>query len=631
MKILFRFFAFILFFIGVHNDCLFAQDYISTKKENRMYECAKKKIREQKPAKAIELLQKLLKKYPKNPMAYEELAFIYAGKKDWNKAKEFMLQSIELNNHSSAKQLLFIANYCHKMEDIQCEEQYLHEHLNHPKTKKNKVKIQERLQAIYTKKEIVKNSPNIVLEQLPSTINKEGENQYLSQLTIDGKQMIFTRRVNRQEDFFRSFYVNDSWSEAEPIQSLNTPYNEGAHTISGDGNIILFTKCNAGGPHKSCDIYISSKNGKKYSAPQPVHMINTSSWEAQPSISADGNTIYFSSSRDGGHGLRDIYYIERINKKWSEVKNLGKVINTSGDEETPFIHPDGRTLYFTSSGHPGMGGKDLFVTKKQLDGSWSTPLNLGSNINTSADEGGLSIDTKGKYAYFSKTEIENNQAKTNIYRFELPKLFKPNPVSYMDITVIDQETNQPIDATLEITENDKTRVLDISKKGLLEIFEADKEYQLQIEKKGYLFYSSKIQPTQSDKLSPVELHISLIPLNKDIVYDTPVVLQNVTFATNSSELTKKSEKELLTLLQLLEDNPNSRIRINGHTDNVGSNSDNLRLSNMRANSVKDFLIKKGILGNRIETKGFGSTKPIASNDTESGKALNRRTEFQMIK
>jgi len=479
-------------------------------------------------------------------------------------------------------------------------------------------------------------------EPLPSGINTP-QAEYLPSFTADQSLLVYTAVRQGQEDFYQSRYIDSTWTAGEPIASLNTSRNEGAQTISADGRVMVFTACNRPESQGGCDLYIAYRTDSVWGTPKNMGpTINTRFWDSQPSLSANGRLLYFASNRPGGKGKNDIWITYRqTNGTWIRPVNAGAPINTERSEQSPFIHSDGRTLYFMSDGHPGLGGFDLFLARLQADGTWNEPRNLGYPINTFSNEGALTVQRDGRYAYFSKDVRDRPEGEplTDIYRFELPENIRPAPVTYVQAQVRDARTLEPLTATALLTPTGEELAYyddstDINGQFLI-CLPVGKDYALTVERAGYLFYSDYFGLSEAATLQkPFQLEVLLQPIEApgDTAIDesAPVVLRNVFFATGSAELLPASENELHRLYRLLEDRPALRIRINGHTDNVGSDADNQALSEARAKAVYDYLLDQGIKRERLTYKGFGEEVPIATNDTPEGRQRNRRTEFEVL-
>ena len=563
--------------------------------------------------------------------ALVELSRVAYYQKDYEKAEALIKEALEQAPDYEAEWYNVYAGICKAKEDYTCEKANLKTYLKNDISQRKRKTAQMRLSKLRDIEMIMENTDPVELEMMSYNINSEEFPEYKPVLSTNDSTIIFTRRVNSQEDFYQSELTADGWTKAVPVNELNTDGNEGAHAISPNGKYMIYTRCDAPGQYRSCDLYISIKKEGKWSEGKYMGVTNTEAWESQAAFSPDGKTVYFSSARNGN---KDLYYIENKNGKWGEVTSLGDVINTKGNEESPYIHPDGRTMYFMSTGHPGLGGYDLFVSKLLTDGKWTKPINMGPSINSTEDEGGIFVDRKGKYAYFSKTEKTDTKLKSDIYRFPLPMKFKPDPVSYIELKVIDAATKEPLEARLLLKEKTTgtKRKIAISKSGITEIILPNTLYEITIEKESYLFYSDNIDPTYTNTIeNPFVFTIELqaIPEPEKAEESEEIVLRNIYFETGKSRLLASSYDELDRLVSLLSKQPELKIIIFGHTDNVGSEKDNLLLSENRAKAVKDYLSRNSIDGSRIETKALGESQPIADNNTEEGRAQNRRISFRL--
>jgi outer membrane protein OmpA-like peptidoglycan-associated protein len=486
---------------------------------------------------------------------------------------------------------------------------------------------------------------------LGDSINTK-DDEILPTITADGKYLLFERQFptvdkyggkSRGEDFYISEHKNNYWKKAAPLTELNTNGNEGASTFSPDGQYLFFTGCesNFGYPEGrekglgSCDIYISKKSGNKFQAPRDLGIpINTPGYETQPSFSSDGRTLYFIRKVKNADGRfnQDIFvsFIDD-NSKWSEPVQLPSNINTDRDEYSVFIHPDNQTLYFSSEGHPGFGGKDIFVSKRREDGSWGDPMNLGYPINTSNDESSLLVSPDGSVAYFASNR-DDSRGGLDLYQFDLYEKARPTPMTYMKGIVYDADTKKPLGATFELIDlaSTKTMVRSVSNDvtgEFLVCLPAGKSYALNVSRDGYLFYSDNFQlkDTASVK-TPV---VKDVPL-KPIKVGQSIVLKNIFYEVDKYELKDESRAELGKMLDFMKKNPKVKVEIGGHTDNTGGKDHNQVLSENRAKKVYDHMIESGAEASQLVYKGYADTKPIAPNTTEAGRAQNRRTEFMIV-
>ncbi|UTW61382.1 PD40 domain-containing protein [bacterium SCSIO 12741] len=465
------------------------------------------------------------------------------------------------------------------------------------------------------------------------------EEDYHPSLTVDKRLFVFSRktpirandgRVRYQEDLYYS--TGDGTGKWNPAKNFRGPINttqanEGASSISHDGKYLFFTICP---PMEHCNIHISWLGAKGWE--RPVKMpppVNSSAWDAHPSFSPDGKTLYFSSARKGGRGKSDIWMIRQNDDgSWGEPKSLP--FNTSGSEMTPFMHADGTTLYFSSDGLPGMGEHDLFVVKMDSRGNWGTPRNLGYPINSIENEYSMIADPDGRLAYFA-SERDGGYGKLDIYQFLLPDYARPITSSYLSGVVFDSETNEKLDADVELIDLATEKVMirtqsDKTYGTFLASLPSERNYALNVSRKGYLFYSENFALKKQTKAAPRKLVVPLIPIKKG----ARVVLRNVFFETGKYDLQPESRAELNKLVKYLGQNPDLRIEIGGHTDNQGTAATNKTLSANRAKAVFQYLVDQGVDSSRLASKGYGQDEPIADNGTEEGRAQNRRTEFTIL-
>lgn len=457
--------------------------------------------------------------------------------------------------------------------------------------------------------------------------------EYLPSVTVDGNELLFTRRVNnRNEDFFISQKRNGIWTNAVPVPGeLNTDVNEGAPNISQDGKQIVFAANYGNEGEGNFDIYMSFLNKTGWGPKINLgRNINSEYWETQPCLSPDKKTLYFVASDPSGFGGSDIYisYLQP-NGRWGQARNMGAGINTSADEGSPFIHADNQTLYFTSKGHPGYGGNDVFMVRKQADGSWSKPQNLGYPVNTIDEEGGLIIASDAKTVYFS-SDGWDSRGGLDIFTFELPTHARPFKTLWVKGMVFDKKTKQGLPSNVELidlsTAQTISNVQTDEEGNYLITLPIGKNYAFNVNRKGYLFFSESFMLLQKENDSTYNINIALTPIE----VNASIVLKNIFFDTKKTQLKSESVIELDKVVQLMRENPTLKIEISGHTDNVGKPADNLLLSNNRAKAVINYLLSKGITATRLSFKGMGANQPIADNKTENGRAQNRRTELKVL-
>lgn len=480
--------------------------------------------------------------------------------------------------------------------------------------------------------EAMANPVDYVAYNLGDSINS-GLDEYLPALTADDQTLIYTRKNGPTgEDFFISRKdAKGEWQKASLLPPpLNSDGNEGAHCLSADGKTIYFTACYREDSKGGCDIYVSKLTSEGWSTPENLGLaINSAHWETQPSISFDGKTLYFVSNRPGGFGGSDIW-MSRKNEmgEWGKPENMGPYINSRKDEISPFIHYDDQTLYFASEGMAGMGRLDLYLSKRQADGDFGPARNLGYPINTEKDESSLFVNMAGTLALFS-SESGDSRGKNDIYYFEIPDDIRPERAIYIKGRLIDAETRRPLAGKVEIVDLGSgalvfSEITFPSDGRFLTSLPAGKAFAFNASRGGYLFYSENF--TIDPKRSSEVFEIALQPIKAG----NEVVLRNIFYQSNAATLETQSLVELRKLQEFLAINPNMIIEIQGHTDNVGGKNLNMELSTQRAKNVYDALVRFGVNAKQLTYKGYGDSKPIASNDSDAGRSTNRRTQFKVI-
>jgi len=484
------------------------------------------------------------------------------------------------------------------------------------------------------------NSSNFKLHPLSDTVNAFVL-QYFPALTADQQQLIFTRRTgngpNDDEDLVVSRKdEHGRWTSPESIsKNINTRLNEGTCTISADGRKLIFTSCTGRDGIGSCDLYETKKIVNDWTTPRNLgRNVNSIEWESQPSLSADGRTLYFVSDRRSGLGRRDIWVSTTDDKgEWTKAVNAGKQINSQFDEISPFIHANNRTLFFASNGLPGFGGYDLFFTDKDST-IWTPPKNLGAPMNDNEDQFSLFITADGKKGYYSHEEtLESGFSRSKIFEMVIPEESQLEYRSnYVKGIIRDKVAQTPLSAKIELINIRKNRVESLVESDsingeYLMVLTQGAEYALYVNKEAYLFKSYNFNYSEVTDFKPIIINIDLEKAKEGSV----AVLNNIFFDVDKYDLKDKSVTELEKIIRFLSVNPGVRVEIAGHTDNSGSADYNRQLSERRANSVFTFLSQHGIDKKRMVPKGYGPDRPIASNDIEEGRSLNRRIEVRIIK
>jgi OOP family OmpA-OmpF porin len=597
------------------------------------------RVRGQYPE-AIDLLNKAIQRDGNFFEAYFRLGLTYKSIKDWSESNRQFLTGLGLTtdarwrkafSYELGDNYIQVGDYANAKKFL--DAYLLGESLTKPKIVYAKMLRDNAVYGLANRNELL----NLVARPMPDSVNAF-QLQYFPVLTADESQIVFTRRksaaAEADEDLVVSNRKSDgSWSIPVAIsENINTIGNEGTCTISADGRTLIFTSCGGRRGFGNCDLFQSQKTGSAWSV--PVNMgasINSAAWESQPSLSADGRVLYYVSDRKGGIGGRDLYVSYQLDDgKWTKGENLGKTINTVYDDISPFIHASNQVLFFSSNGRAGFGGYDVYRAEKNELG-WREPLNVGYPINNHQDQFSMFVTPDGKRGYYAHEE-ESKRNTSFIYQFEVPEAlqikFRSNVVKGF---VRDRQTQQPVKARIELFDlqkNERQSWVDSDSLtgAYLIVLNQGSDYALFSSAPDFLFNSANFNYESAWQTEPVIMNIDLDRIGKG----KSVVLQNIFFGFNSYELAEKSKTELEKMSAFLRQNPAVRVEIGGHTDNIGSETYNEGLSKNRALSVANFLIQAGIDKNRVLPKGYGSRKPLKSNDTEENRQQNRRIEFQII-
>lgn len=486
------------------------------------------------------------------------------------------------------------------------------------------------------------------------------DDEYSGTITPDDEYMLYIRRkliateyyrekkMVQQEVFTISQQNDDSsFTIGKPMPfPFNKSKNEGSPTITLDNKYLVFTRCTDnhdlkypdGQPYRNCDLYYAEYiNGEWSDIKILGQEINRpDSWESHASISANGQVLFFSSDRKGGCGdtVRnyDIYFSVRdANGNWQKAQNIGCVVNSAGDEKSPFIHPDGKTLYFSSTGHTGLGGYDIYVSRLSEKGVWQKPVNIGYPINSEEDDIGLFVNTAGNKAYFSTNRLSGN---SDICEFDLYEAARPNKVILLKGKVESADNDEEKEIKIELQNINSKQVQslkidELTGKYAAIITQTNDDHILTVKQKDHAYEAKHIEAKkiiESDQTIIKDVNFTLETIQMGKSYN----INDIRFETNSFDLSDASQVILNTLIDFLNDHPSVQIEIQGHTDNIGNRSDNMVLSENRAKAVYNYLVKNHIESRRLQYKGFADTKPIADNSTEAGRTKNRRTVFVIV-
>ena len=469
--------------------------------------------------------------------------------------------------------------------------------------------------------------------------------EYLPIISPDQNFAFFTRRstvnnlhaitASTVEEFIVSKSFKGFFDEGNPLPyPFNQAKNEGGASITIDNKILYFTKCTRNKiGYNNCDIFYVFNNNGIWSEVQSFSsdISNENSWESQPTISSDGKTIIFASDRVGGYGGIDLYESIFVNGSWSFPRNLGDNINSSANEKSPYLHTDGKTLFFASDNFPSLGGFDIFSSRKDSFNIWKRPTNIGFPINSAFDEISFFVNTAGTMAYFASNQF-SGVGGWDIYSFLLYEDARPNRVLFLNGILVDEYGNSLEDVELEIrsmTTNEVTvvSVIDGAYVSALTL-QKEEDVLITIKKEGYAFNSTYISANNDRYYSPSTLNIELESLKEGSSF----VIDDINFHPNRYNITSISNEVLKEFREYLKLNNSLEIEISGFTDNVGAEEDNLLLSEKRAKAVYDILVcDGGISQKRIKYRGYGEKSPVSNNSTIEGRASNRRTTFKIIK
>mgnify|MGYP006268057041 CR=1 FL=1 len=628
---------------------LTGQDYLTVKDLNRraekLYEAAQQQVNAGRNTEAISTLDKLLKKAPTFMEGWLMQADLHLRQRSFGKAEAGFETAIQLDSAYAPLAYYLLAQAEFEQQKYEQAQQHLEAYFATGKVPQKWItEARQLLRSAEFAAEAIKQPVPFDPKPLSPAVNTQRP-EYLPSMTANGEFLVYTTRVTpRNEDIYISEWQDTVWGPGEPLSAFNTPYNDSSPSLSADGRALAFARNDRTG---NFDLYYARQEKGSWTEPERLPApVNTAGFESQPALSADGNLLLFVSDREGGYGRLDLWATRRrADGSWRQPQNLGDMINTPLNEQAPFFHGDGQTLYFMSKGHPGMGQYDLFLARLQPNGIWSSPANLGYPINTANNEGAIIVSIDGKSAYFDTdqlgpTERTEEMGNADIYTFQLHEAARPQPTTYVEATVRDAETKRPLVAKLEFVRLSTQRPHQSGKTdergAFLVVLPLGEDYALNVSREGYLFHSENFALKEVTALDePYQLDIELRPVPEEGISvedpSKPVVLRNVFFDSGSAALRPESIPELDRLKAFMEDNPERGIIINGHTDNVGEAADNLALSEARAKAVRDYLASYGINPIRLGYKGYGESRPIAPNDTPAGRALNRRTEFEVVK
>ncbi|WP_333821417.1 OmpA family protein [Ohtaekwangia sp.] len=593
-------------------------------------------------AQAIELLNQAIDKDDKFVEAYYRLGLVYQNMKNYAEALKNYEKGLSLTTDLRKQKTFWydMGEAYIATGEYEKAMRVLSLFVNNETLNKQKL---ERAASLFKSAEFAFNNKDNVSafhqKPLSDTVNCFAT-QYFPVLTADQQQLIFTRRTSNDPNADEDIVISGKDAQGRWItpvsisRNINSRLNEGTCAISADGRKLIFTSCVGRDGIGSCDLYETRKIGEDWTVPKNLGPnVNSVAWESQPTLSADGRTLYFVSDRRSGLGRRDIWVTSLDeNGKWTKAVNAGKPINSVFDEISPFIHVNNKTLYFASNGLPGFGGYDLFFVEKDSAG-WSAPKNIGAPINNHDDQFSLFITADGKKGYYSHEENAAGGTRSRIFEMQIPEenqlKYRSN---YVRGIVRDKQTRQVLSAKIELINISKNQIESLVESDsvtgeYLMVLTQGADYALYVNKEGYLFKSLHFNYTETFDFKPVVLDVDL----EKASIGSRVVLNNIFFDVDKYELKSTSITELKKIIRFLTENPKVRVEIGGHTDNSGAAAYNRSLSEKRALAVYNYLVSNGVDKGRLTPKGYGPDLPIAPNNTEDSRQLNRRIEFKIIK
>lgn len=610
-------------------------------KARELYAQSIKLFGERKAEEAIPFMEQAVKQDPTFTDAYLKLGQLYEFRRRYDPALAAYRNAIKLQPDSPASGAAYqsISNTLLRLGRYSEALPYLEKYqtLFAPQSVQAK-RIARQIETARFGQEAIQR-PQTVDPKPLSSVLQTTPSQYFPVLTADEQTLVFTAlKPEGDEDLMTATFNGETWSPPVSLAtSINTPENEGTPTLSADGRTLVFTACQGRKGFGSCDLYVSHKTGSDWSNPENLgSTVNTRFYESQPALSADGRRLYFVSDRPGGKGRRDIWRSD-LGKdgNWTEPVNLGEPVNTSFNEASPFIHPNGQSLFFASEGHIGLGGYDLFVADSGASG-WSVPANLGYPINTSDDQASLFVSANGMRAYYSfEEQKEGISQKSRLYTFDLPESLRDRikSASYVKGVVVDAKTKKPLAASLELVDLKTNQVVsqvqaDAQTGEYTAVLPSGGEYALYVSVPGYLFKSLSFDFTQKTKGEGLSLPVTLEPVAAGTSANE--TLNNLFFESGRYDLAEKSRTELDRLALFMKTNNVVKVEISGHTDDKGDAAANLALSQKRAQAVVAYLAKAGVEPSRIRAIGYGKTRPLAPNTTDENRRLNRRIDWKVF-
>jgi len=664
-RIFMRLFTFLLFLL--FNVSLLAQgvsdcEPVKNKRAERLVKQAADEMRSRRYLAANNLLKQALDMESDYAEAYFMLGMINIKRQDYNlkAAERYFLKTIEICPDFDVYAHYYLADIYLGAKNYELSAKHFKAFLKDV----DKIKSDKDYNDAESKYQTAKFFAEAYLKPVPfNPVPVKGISspldEYLAIISPDNEMALYTRKIQHQqrtawtseERFIERFMFSTRGEDGEFDNGTFMPFpfnqenNEGGATLTIDNSELFYTVCKMTSTnYLNCDIFTSKFENGQWSDIKNLgpNVNGPNTWETQPTVSSDGRTLYFVSDRPGGQGGYDLYKTVRdANGVWGKAENLGPTINTPGNERSPFIHTDSQTLYFASGdreaadgsfhrGHPGLGGYDIFHAKMNDKGKWERPINIGYPINSEADEASFFVSTDGKTAYVASNKIKGGPGGWDLYSFELYPEARPEKVLFIKGEVTQENSNQPIEARVELKNAVTKRVTSIpvnQETGqYVAAIKFDSDYILTIKKENHAYESMYISEEDEVFETPVKIDFEVKPIETGKAY----VINDINFETDKYDLCGQAKLIIEEFAEFLKDHPQIKVEVQGHTDNVGGAEYNLFLSDDRAKSVYDYLVQIGISPQRLRYKGYGLSMPIANNATEAGRSKNRRTAFFIL-
>jgi outer membrane protein OmpA-like peptidoglycan-associated protein len=627
---------------------------LENKKAKKLYDKAREQISYLNLEEAEDLLEAAVEIEPEYAKAWFMLAKIKFRKRQYKSSKEYFQKLLEICPDYEDRVTYELGLSALNLQEWGECETYFTTYLESDKIDPRQAhKADSMLEVCSFYKQIFANpvpfEPKAV--QNISTSNSE----YLPILTPDNDYMYYIRTQpskrktaisgsQTDEVFMMSELIGDTFTLGKALPSpFNAGSNEGGASLTIDNKEMYLTICGGRSDGKgSCDIYYTKRDADGNWQPlrnmnEFNDQINTVYWESQVTVSSDGKRLYFASYRPDGYGGNDIFMLEKDSAgNWSAPKNLGPVINTPGDEKSPFLHVDDQTLYFSSTGHLGLGSFDIFYSRMGANGHWQKPVNIGHPINSPAADLGFFVSTDGHRGYFASNKLDASKG-WEIFGFDLYKDARPKKVLFLkgkvDQEIADPEAPVKMAITDMKTKEKKEIPVDSVTGEFVYTQVVENDQMIAVQQKGHMYQTQVVKADDTLPLKTVRMDVKMAQIAPGETFrvDNGMGDKSLLFGTDSYALSDPSKMIMENLVDLLQMNPTLKIAVEGHTDDVGSGSTNMVLSKNRAKAVVDYLVSRGIAASRLQHKGFGESRPIKANMSEAGRAANRRTEIRILR